>query len=482
MHAHPSPGARGVPKAVAGAAVIWIMLHVGGCGFLVHDKIHHVVDPAQQPTARCELQQAAPPLDRIVGVALSGGGSRAALFAAATLEALAEHGALAQVSHISSVSGGSIAAAYYLAYPPECGVSGTTQEERACRRAYFADFKQQMRVNYQIGMFRRNLQPWRFSSPTRRAISLQEEFDDHFLNGKTFGDLGPHPTLLINATSYDETRRFVFSNTCLPEGPSVVTSVAPTPNASSVLAEKALAQRALQAFSFSRPDCIRPVPNDLPVSLSVVASAAFPPLSGPISIQSTTGCNDGARQWWHLGDGGVIENSGTDSLEEVLLRRLTIESPPLQSALFLSVDAGLHPDPDKLKSRKNFKMNTSPTLAGLVVDSPRVRGQAYHNIFWDELLTELEREGIGYEKITFTHTEAMLDERPTSCLTKVPADKVREHLGDIPTKFKVDRCDADLLELAAHQLVHDTFDDATVQRLRGAGFTLAVREPCAMSQ
>src|SRR5215813_7235067 len=65
-------------------------------------------------------------LDRtpLIGVALSGGGSRAALFGAAALEALArvrtDDGAslIEKISHLSSVSGGSIAASYYALKKP----------------------------------------------------------------------------------------------------------------------------------------------------------------------------------------------------------------------------------------------------------------------------------------------------------------------------------------------------------------------------
>ena len=58
----------------------------------------------------------APARDVLVGVALSGGGSRAALFGAAGLEALGRLRApsggsvLEQVTYLSSVSGGSVAA------------------------------------------------------------------------------------------------------------------------------------------------------------------------------------------------------------------------------------------------------------------------------------------------------------------------------------------------------------------------------------
>ena len=67
----------------------------------------------------------APDRDVLIGLAVSGGGSRAALFAAGAMEALGkmrvgpEHRSLLeQVSYISSVSGGSMASGYYVARKP----------------------------------------------------------------------------------------------------------------------------------------------------------------------------------------------------------------------------------------------------------------------------------------------------------------------------------------------------------------------------
>lgn len=467
----------------AGLATL-LALILSGCGFALSDRIHHTVNPAEQPVARCHADDRAEPADRILGIALSGGGSRAAVFGAAVLEALAEHGVLGQVSHLSSVSGGSLAASYYLAHPPACEESATGEAAQACWRDYFSQFKSKMRVNYRARMHGRNAAPTRFSSPTRRATSLQEVFDKHFLDGITFGELGSRPVLLINATIYDETRRFVFSNVCLPEGPAgrPVGSTADGGKRYLIMAEKALAQRALQAHTFSLPRCARPVPGDLPVSLAVVASASFPPLTGPVSIQTTSGCDGGDPVWWHLGDGGVIENSGTDSLEEVLLRRLVDSGPALEKALILSVDAGSHPDPEKLKRIENFEMYSTPARASLVVDSPRVRGQAYHDIFWGELLDELAKEGIGYEKITFQHSEAALEDLPESCDEEILEEgTIRDHMLEIKTDLQIDECDADLLEIAAHRIVHATFDAETARRLTSEGFPIDTARACAMT-
>src|SRR5689334_18107905 len=51
--------------------------------------------------------------DWFVGIAVSGGGSRAANFTAACFFALEDAGIMPHVRYISSVSGGSVAAAYY---------------------------------------------------------------------------------------------------------------------------------------------------------------------------------------------------------------------------------------------------------------------------------------------------------------------------------------------------------------------------------
>ena len=67
------------------------------------------------------------PQETVVGVSLSGGGSRAALFGAGGLEALGrlpapEGGSvLERVSYLSSVSGGGLAAAYYALHKPPRG-------------------------------------------------------------------------------------------------------------------------------------------------------------------------------------------------------------------------------------------------------------------------------------------------------------------------------------------------------------------------
>jgi len=78
-------------------------------------------------TARIQLAPDTMQDEMFIGLAISGGGSRAANFGAAVMFELADLGLLHRVDAISSVSGGSIAAAYYAlqGYP---GLSFTRRE------------------------------------------------------------------------------------------------------------------------------------------------------------------------------------------------------------------------------------------------------------------------------------------------------------------------------------------------------------------
>lgn len=167
-----------------------------------------------------------PEPDMVLGVALSGGGSRAALFGASGLEALARVRApgggsvLDQVTHLSSVSGGSLAASYFAMKKPSKGTmvlgpDGALTEEY---KAFFAATKEEVSQDFerallwrQIGSFR-----WIFD-PASAAQSLTELFTERLLGPVTMGDLsarevrGDAPRLIINTTLYNNGRRLLIT-------------------------------------------------------------------------------------------------------------------------------------------------------------------------------------------------------------------------------------------------------------------------------
>jgi predicted acylesterase/phospholipase RssA len=115
-------------------------------------------------------QAAVPEKDVLVGVALSGGGSRAALFGAAGLEALAKlrtadgASAIDKISHVSSVSGGSIAAAYYALKKPGHDVKvlnadGTLSD---AYRTFFETYRSDLSQDFENSLIWRQLLSFRW--------------------------------------------------------------------------------------------------------------------------------------------------------------------------------------------------------------------------------------------------------------------------------------------------------------------------------
>ncbi|MEZ5668683.1 MAG: patatin-like phospholipase family protein [Alphaproteobacteria bacterium] len=422
------------------ATVLALASLAGGCGFILPDRIHYAWSPqAADGCADC-VPTAGDAGTGMVGLALSGGGSRAAVFAAAVIEALDRRGLADRLTHISSVSGGGFAASYYAVNPPAAACPPGTGDSGVCRQAYFADFQRAMRADYTGAMLLNQLaSPGRITSPTRRATSLQEALDAEFLHGITFGALPPQPVLLVNAASYDNGRRFVFANTVLDD------RAGPVPPLSSAL---------LRSSSFSRPDCAQATPADLPLSLAVVASAAFPPVLGPVTLQARRSCADPTPEYWHLGDGGIIDNTGADTLRELVARRAGAGG--LAHALILIADSGTAIDSDASLAASDLSIFTSNP--GAVVEIAQARGNAYAELFWAE---QAARIGIPFDTIVFRYTDAELTAWPASCTAASRSGQsLAARLAAVPTALDIDDCDADLIAAAALDVVSRRLDQS----------------------
>src|SRR5687768_15763849 len=110
------------------ACVIAFPLLVGGCFAHVQPLPMADRDTPRFPPLRTDAPT-------VIGIALSGGGSRAAYFGAAGLEALAQLRAapgqpslLEQTSYLSSVSGGSVASSYFATHKPNAEIPVLTAD------------------------------------------------------------------------------------------------------------------------------------------------------------------------------------------------------------------------------------------------------------------------------------------------------------------------------------------------------------------
>lgn len=417
------------------------MLLTSGCALFLPDRIHYTVEDHQGQALQAvgqsltPAQTPAPSANSadVIGVALSGGGSRASVYGAAALEVLAEEGVLQRATYLSSVSGGGFPAAYYALNKPTPCI--TADDNAPCASESFAAFKEAMRHNYLADMTLRQFgKPGRITSSTRRLSSLQNALDHQIIKDAVFSELPSSPILLINGARYDDGRRFVFSNVAIPEADSNIAQ---------------FTNKALRTASFSLPGCTRPTPPNFSVALAVAISAGFPPVLGPASIEAPETCDGDGVQYWHLGDGGILDNSGVETIEDFALRA-ELGGPPTKRVIIFSIDAGRSTSSELMMQTRNLKLWTSDP--GRVVEIVGMRAQAYREVALRHLRSNSD---ISVTTIKMRYTDARIDEWPASCRDnhKGGVQAISAHLATIPTSLKITDCDADLMELAARDVV-----------------------------
>jgi predicted acylesterase/phospholipase RssA len=200
------------------ALVLLGALMLTGCASAVALRV-----PKAGPETTCITP--APDREVLVGVALSGGGSRAALFGAAGLEALGRLQApgggsvLEQMTYLSSVSGGSVAATYYASQKPPRETPVLTPEGTftAEYETFFAGAHEKLRQDFEGALLRRQLLSFRWLNSSLAARSLAEVMAERLLGSTTFVELaqrearGDSPRLIINTTLYNSGRRLALT-------------------------------------------------------------------------------------------------------------------------------------------------------------------------------------------------------------------------------------------------------------------------------
>jgi len=428
------------------------------------------------PKAGAELTCITPAAfqDTVVGVSFSGGGSRAALFGGAGLEALGRLRApqggsvLEQVSYLSSVSGGGLAAGYYALHKPprETPVLGPDGTMTEAYQTFFADYQAKLAQNFQSALIWRQLGSFRFIlNSALAARSLQEILEERLLGPGTFDDLGARerrgdsPRVIFNTTLYNNGRRLMF--TTLPPDLAQYDFVADLDRS---MASRGVT-RAVPEIVKKRWDGLLPVspleleidPCPLPVAMAVTGSASFPPLVGPITF--TVGEE---LDYWHVGDGGLQENLGLESLMFAFLKQL--QEGKVRRALILSFNSSY---PFSVGFRVLGRRSEPWTLFSY--DFSRIpsvmeeRATAYWALFY----RSLQLEGVFPDDATLriiflNHDSAKweddLSDLPEACRNETPPltspEEVQERIAEIPTKFAMpSECDRQLLHAAAARVV-----------------------------
>ena len=433
------------------------------------------IPKTDQPTCTYPMK----PSETLIGVAISGGGSRAALFGAAGLEALAklqvgpEHSLLEDVSMISSVSGGSMATSYYAAVKPKKDVPMLTASGDLSQayQTFFAQYKDTMNQDYEKPLLWRNILKLRWFNPAWTAKSLAEYLNGQFLKDMSFQNVrdresnGDIPRLLINTTLYNDGRRFVITTL-----PHEQTQYDLLKDVSRSVGTHPLSQESLELMKVKWASLQSVTPQALnldlcPIQLgaAVAGSMSFPPVIGPITFKV-----EGEDRYWHAGDGGLSDNMGLESLATITFNSL--QQNTVRRVLIIAFDSSF---PFAIGSDRLDHFPEGFTLFNY--DFSRIpgimeeRALAYRTLY----VRTMTEQGVLPDEsrlkfLQLRHIDAVWNEDmsdlPESCrkeevkLTDPPM--VKKRLASVVTRLwlKSD-CDRDLVATAAAKLVEDKKDE-----------------------
>jgi predicted acylesterase/phospholipase RssA len=394
--------------------------------------------PTSQPAAPFPAGASAlpPPQYRdgcFIGLSLSGGGSRSANFAAACMFQLERLGLLQKVDYISSVSGGSLPAAYYCLNGPDWN-PGNVQKK--------------LTQPFASDLITQTLVPWNWvamaCSDYDRTDLLAGIFRQRLYgrNGRalTYADLRPdRPRLLINATDLQSGRRFVFCD---------------------------------ETFNELNSDL-----SKYPLAYAVAASAAVPVVLHPVTLRdySTT-----FPEYRHLIDGGVTDNLGIQTLldtfagQMIAARAAGRADPFPNGAIFIVIDAHTRFNAelasqgdvgilDSLKTSLGLTSNqlvnriSTASLSDIIVRSApddttarEIRKQI-RDLNQAGYLDARDRHGHRVQVIYLS-----LDQ--VNNLPNLPFGNFSESLNSIATYFNISNQEAYHLYEAAELLVRDKFE------------------------
>ncbi len=243
-----------------------------------------------------------------VALSLSGGGTRAAAFAYGVLEELhatpigGGRTLLDEIDVISSVSGGSFAAAYYGLFGP---------------KAFFTEFPDAVLYrSIERDLLLRVLAPWnwpRLLSPFFGRGDLADEYyDNHIFQRRTFTDLlRKRPFIILNATDISRGAQFSFTQEhfdriCSDLGPLTISRGVVASSAFPIgFTPITLKNYGKEICGYEAPPWVGDAARDLDVN---------PQLYDLAKTWRSYESNE-HRPYVHLSDGGLADNIGLRAIE-----------------------------------------------------------------------------------------------------------------------------------------------------------------------
>ncbi|MFQ5992750.1 MAG: patatin-like phospholipase family protein [Nitrospiraceae bacterium] len=453
-----------LPRALV---LLVLMLTVSGC--LTTPVYTIPVAPEQSDCVTPAADE-----DVLIGLSVSGGGSRAALFAAGAFEAMSQErvgsdqrSLLEQISYISSVSGGSLASSYFVLRKPNRDTPVLSRDGDLTQeyREFFTDFKDAMARDYESALLARQIFSLRWFNPAWTARSLAEILEEEYLSDTTFDGLaireaqGDSPRLLVNTTLYNDGSRLVLST--LPREASRYDFISDLNRHAPAQPQREDSERVLRQ---QWDTLLSTTPQDLDLDVcrikvagAVAASMSFPPVIGPVSFHIAD-----QDEYRHVGDGGLSDNTGAESLLMVFLKKLREGKARRMLIIILDSSFPFDVGGEALNNRKegftlfSYDFSRIPSIM-------EERAASYRALFF----RVAQRQGFFPGPRTFgfvrlRHTDAEwkedLSDLPDSCREegvdwKSPRE-VSRHLSGIVTRLWLESiCDRDLVLKAAAKVV-----------------------------
>jgi len=367
----------------------------------------------------------------LVGVAISGGGLRAANFGAAVMLELKAFGVLDQVDFLSPVSGGALPAAYlaldgykYQTWLGERKISFQKDE-----------LKDALSQNLQMRWVGSWLLPhniFRFwLTNFNRSDIMFQIFEDNLFHGATYADLNPNrPKLLINTTKLEDLEQFghfVYSD---------------------------------EFFSKLGSNL-----SPYRVSGAVQASSAVPGVWNSVVLADYTN-----SKYLHLYDGVMADNLGLSSLLQVLKgvdRNADTEKEKLLKCVLISIDAtprfsDHYSDRDDIREiLKDFlvERNASDAVDDILrfqrMETFRQFGVSDESIVDKDHFIVFRAPGFKDDRCILWHIALRMFPVSLPPLPGTPPEKtpLGWQLTLIPTQFEIEEWQQNALFEAAHKLV-----------------------------
>jgi NTE family protein len=323
--------------------------------------------------------------DLLVGLAFSGGGTRAAAFSYGVLSEFdriqigpkkAATRLIDHVDFVSGVSGGAITAAYF-------GLRG---------RAGLSDFQQHFLMRNAEESLLSNVNPINIARAYEGGINdsgqLPHWLDENLFHGDTFRELGPQhrPRVWINASDIYNRTAFVFDNDTFG---AICSDLASYPIANAVAASAAMpvifAPVVLETFP---QQCTAKIPDWIERARS---DAAAPPMLKEFA-DAITRYRDGSVPYIKLLDGGIVDNYG---LSGFTIARLSANTPygplkpkqatKIRRVLFLVVDGGVGPSGDWVRTAEG---PTAPEIVLATASTAIASSQRASYTVFDRTMSE----------------------------------------------------------------------------------------------